>query len=68
MTVQANATRSQRVWYMTLRGICALGFVFLLAPIVVIIPISFNEGSFLNYPLIQPRRMPLRGCLQRELC
>ena len=51
MTVQANATRSQRVWYMTLRGICALGFVFLLAPIVVIIPISFNEGSFLNYPL-----------------
>jgi putative spermidine/putrescine transport system permease protein len=27
------------------------GFVFLLAPIVAIIPISFSSGSFLNYPL-----------------
>ncbi len=36
---------------MMLRWICALGFVFLLGPIVVIIPISFSSGSFLNYPL-----------------
>ena len=30
---------------------CSLVFLFLLAPILVIIPLSFNSGSFLTYPL-----------------
>lgn len=51
MALPANATQGQRLWHMTLRWICALGFVFLLGPIVVVVPISFSSGSFLNYPL-----------------
>src|SRR5207248_4002430 len=30
---------------------CGLLFVFLLAPIIAVIPLSFNAGSFLTYPL-----------------
>jgi putative spermidine/putrescine transport system permease protein len=51
MALPANATRGQRIWYWCLRGICALGFIFLLGPIVAVIPISFSAGSFLSYPL-----------------
>jgi len=51
MALPANATRGQHIWYWCLRAICAFGFIFLLGPIIVIIPISFSEGSFLSYPL-----------------
>lgn len=51
MALPANATLSQRVWHVALRGLCALGFIFLLGPILVIIPISFSSSSFLSYPL-----------------
>lgn len=30
---------------------CALVFVFLVAPILAVIPLSFNAGAFLTYPL-----------------
>ncbi len=32
-------------------GFCALVFVFLVAPIVAVVPLSFNSGTFLTYPL-----------------
>ena len=51
MAMPVNATRGQHVWYWCLRLICGLGFVFLIGPIVVIVPISFSSGSFLSYPL-----------------
>ena len=51
MAMPANATRGQHVWYWCLRLMCGLGFVFLVGPIVVIVPISFSSGSFLSYPL-----------------
>ena len=51
MALPANATRGQHVWYWCLRGICVLGFIFLLGPIIIVIPISFSSGSFLSYPL-----------------
>lgn len=51
MALPANATHGQHIWYWCLRAICALGFVFLLGPIIVVIPISFSSGSFLSYPL-----------------
>jgi putative spermidine/putrescine transport system permease protein len=41
----------ERVWYYTLRGLCALVLLFLVLPVLVIIPLSFNSGSFLVYPL-----------------
>jgi len=34
-----------------LRCACALILVFLIAPLVAIVPLSFNAGSFLTYPL-----------------
>lgn len=44
-------TRPQRLASFALYGFCALMFLFLLAPILVVIPLSFNAGSFLTYPL-----------------
>ena len=38
-------------WYFTLRFLCALVFLFLVAPIAAIVPLSFNAGSFLTYPV-----------------
>ncbi|MCC6718089.1 MAG: ABC transporter permease [Acetobacteraceae bacterium] len=33
------------------RAVAALGFVFMLAPILAVMPLSFNGGSYLSYPL-----------------
>ncbi len=33
------------------RVLAGLGFVFLLAPILAVVPLSFNGGSYLSYPL-----------------
>lgn len=44
-------TPGQRLARALVRVAAGLGFVFLLAPILIIIPISFSSGSFLNYPL-----------------
>ncbi len=41
----------QRAGSHSLHVFCALVFLFLLAPIVAIIPLSFNSGPFLTYPL-----------------
>ena len=51
MALPVNATRGQHIWYWCLRAFCTLGFVFLLGPIIIIIPISFSSSSFLSYPL-----------------
>src|SRR2546428_13463772 len=32
-------------------GFCALVFMFLVVPIVAVVPLSFNSGTFLTYPL-----------------
>lgn len=41
----------QRAALLGFHAFCALVFLFLLAPIVVIVPLSFNSGPFLTYPL-----------------
>jgi putative spermidine/putrescine transport system permease protein len=51
MALPANATLGQQVSYVGLRVICAFGFLFLLLPTLIIMPISFSSGTFLNYPL-----------------
>ena len=43
------ATTGQRVWYYSFRVICGLIFFFLIAPIVVIIPLSFNAQDFFTF-------------------
>ena len=41
----------ERAWFWAHRGLCALVLLFLILPVLVIIPLSFNSGSFLVYPL-----------------
>ena len=41
----------EKLWFWTHRSLCALVLLFLVMPILVIVPLSFNSGSFLVYPL-----------------
>ncbi|UUY08961.1 ABC transporter permease [Pseudomonas sp. J452] len=41
----------ERAWFWAHRSLCALVLLFLILPVLVIIPLSFNSGSFLVYPL-----------------
>ncbi|MEX0815183.1 MAG: ABC transporter permease [Dongiaceae bacterium] len=51
MAVSPYATPVERAWYYVFRAICALVFLFLVAPILVIIPLSFNPEPYFTYPL-----------------
>jgi putative spermidine/putrescine transport system permease protein len=51
MALPPYATPVERIWYYTLRGICGLIFVFLIGPILVIIPLSFNAEPYFTYPM-----------------
>ena len=51
MALPVNATAGQRVWYVALRVICAFGFLFLIGPVIAVIPVSFSSSTFLSYPL-----------------
>ena len=51
MAAPPYATPLQKSWYYALRVICGLIFFFLIAPIVVIIPLSFNSVPFFTYPM-----------------
>ena len=44
-----HATQSERVWYYTFRTLCVLIFIFLVGPIFVIIPLSFNELPYFTF-------------------
>lgn len=43
------ASTGQRIWYYTFRVICGLIFFFLIAPIITIIPLSFNAENFFTF-------------------
>ncbi len=43
------ATVPQRIWFYAFRVICGLIFFFLIAPILVIIPLSFNAEDFFTF-------------------
>ena len=49
MALPAHAGRIETIWYYTFRSICGLIFFFLIAPIVVIIPLSFNAVPFFTF-------------------
>ncbi|WP_417783915.1 ABC transporter permease [Terasakiella pusilla] len=51
MKLQPYATFGQKVWFYTFLGIAGGGLLFLVLPILVIMPLSFNGSSFLSYPL-----------------
>jgi putative spermidine/putrescine transport system permease protein len=42
---------TERAWFFILRSLNALTLLFLVLPILVIIPLSFSESSFLSYPM-----------------
>lgn len=47
----AYASLPERLWYYGFRLLCGLILVFLVVPILVIVPLSFNSDSILMYPL-----------------
>lgn len=51
MALPPYTTPLERTWYYTLRGACALIFLFLIGPIIVIIPLSFNSEPYFTYPM-----------------
>ena len=51
MALPSYATPLDKVWHYSFRGICALIFAFLIIPIFVIIPLSFNSEPYFTYPM-----------------
>ncbi|MCA1241257.1 ABC transporter permease [Stappia stellulata] len=45
----AYASTGQRVWHYSFRTICGLIFFFLIFPILVILPLSFNAENFFTF-------------------
>ncbi|MCI2393993.1 ABC transporter permease [Aliiroseovarius sp. N1F302] len=43
------ATTGQRIWHYTFLVICGLIFFFLIAPIAVVVPLSFNAENFFTF-------------------
>jgi len=51
MALPPYTTTGQRIWHYSFKVIAVGLFVFLLFPLLTIIPLSFNSGEFLHYPL-----------------
>ena len=51
MSTAGPVSPLQRLGRRLFIGVCVLVFAFLVLPILVVVPLSFNGGSFLTYPL-----------------
>lgn len=51
MALPSYATTGEIVWRWIFRIICGVVLLFLIVPILAIIPLSFNSSTFLTYPL-----------------
>jgi len=49
MALPIYASPLERLWYYAFRGICALIFLFLVAPILIVIPLSFNVEPYFSF-------------------
>ncbi len=49
MALPLHATTGEKIWYYVFRTICGLIFFFLIAPIIVVIPLSFNAVPFFTF-------------------
>jgi putative spermidine/putrescine transport system permease protein len=49
MAVPSYATPLEKTWYYTYRVICGLIFLFLIAPVLVVIPLSFNAEPYFTF-------------------
>lgn len=45
------ASPIERIWFWTFRTMCVLILIFLVSPLLVIIPLSFSSDTFLLYPI-----------------
>src|SRR5258708_19714474 len=51
MAVPAYASSIERIWHDVFLVLCAAVFLFLIAPILAIVPLSFNSEPWFTYPL-----------------
>lgn len=49
MALPAHATKFERIWHAIYITICTLVFIFLVSPILVVIPLSFNAEAFFTF-------------------
>ncbi len=49
MPLPTYASRMERLWHYVYLGICAAIFLFLIAPILIIIPLSFNAEPYFSF-------------------
>ena len=49
MALQTYASTTEKIWHYTYLAICAAIFFFLIAPIVVVIPLSFNAEPYFTF-------------------
>ncbi|MGB8713655.1 MAG: ABC transporter permease [Onishia taeanensis] len=49
MAIPSYATRGERIWHYVFLGLCALIFLFLVGPLLVIIPLSFNAEPYFTF-------------------
>ena len=49
MALPPYASTGERVWYYSFRFICALIFIFLMAPILIVMPLSFNVEPYFSF-------------------
>ena len=49
MALPAYATPAQRIWHYGYLGFCAFVLFFLVAPLIVVIPLSFTSSAFLSF-------------------
>ena len=51
MSLRPHASPLERAWHCTLWVICAMGLLFLVAPILAVIPLAFNAERYFTYPM-----------------
>ena len=49
MALPTYASPLERIWYYTYLVICGLVFLFLIAPILIVIPLSFNAEPYFTF-------------------
>ncbi len=49
MALPLHASMAERIWHYTFLGICVLIFLFLIIPIIVIVPLSFNAEPYFTF-------------------
>jgi putative spermidine/putrescine transport system permease protein len=49
MALPTYASPLERIWYYTYLAICCLVFLFLIAPILIVVPLSFNAEPYFTF-------------------